>query len=152
MGSPFASQTTDTIALPFDPDQTATLRKLTGRELDKAQEVHLRNTIGGRWASHGWAAVFQRQLEKGIATNADAERLLRDPLNGYDRHTLVTAGLTAWSYPEPALSAEAIEDLDDDALEWFATEILKRTKPGLFQTEDEATAARKNGSGVSISR
>ena len=36
MGSPFASRTTDTIALPFDRDHTATLRKLTGRELDFA--------------------------------------------------------------------------------------------------------------------
>ena len=144
MGSPFASRTTDTIALPFDPPHTATLRKLTGRELDKAQEVHLRDIVAGRWSPHGWAAVFQRQLAKGIATNADAEHLLRDPLNGYDRHAIVTAGLTAWSYADPVLSPEAIEDLDDDALEWFAREILRRTKPGLFQTADEAEAAQKN--------
>ncbi len=152
MGSIFASQTTDTVVIPFDPAHTATLRKLTGRELDKAQEVHLRATISGRWAAHGWAAEFQRQLEKGIASNTVAERLLRDPLNGYDRHALVAAGLTAWSYPEPALTPEAIEDLDDDALEWFARAILQLTKPGLFQTEDEAEAARKNGVGASISR
>ncbi len=148
MGSIFASQTTDTVPIPFAAPHTATLRKLTGRELDKAQEVHLKNTIAGRWASHGWAAVFQRQLEKGIATNADAEKLLRDPLNGYDRHTLVNAGLIAWSFPEPALAPAAIDDLDDDALDWFAREILQRTKPSLFQTEDEREAARKNDSGA----
>ena len=31
-----------------------------------------------------------------------------------------------------------------DALEWFATAILKKTKPALFQTADEVEAERKN--------
>lgn len=142
--SMFASRSPDTIPIPFAPEHTATLRKLTGRELDTAQGDHLRATIAGRWAAHGWAAVFQRQLQAGTATAADAQRVLADPLNGYDRHSIVKAGLLAWTVPDPALNAEAIEDLDDDALEWFAVEIMKRTKPRLFQTVDEAETARKN--------
>lgn len=151
MGSIFASHTTDTIPIPSDPPHTATIRKLTGRELDRAQEVHLRATIGGRWAAHGWAATFQQQLAKGTATAADAERLLMDPLIGYDRHALVEDGLTAWSYTEPERGAKAIEDLDDDALDYFARAILKLSKPSLFLTADEAEAVKKTASAPSIS-
>ncbi len=167
MASIFASRTTsDPIPLPgTDPPQTVTVRTLTGGELDHAQGVHLRATIGGRWAAHGWAAVFQRQLAAGTATAADAQRLLEDPLNGYDRHALVHAGLMAWSFADPALpaqvsdadtSAEAIAaraarvkviaDLTDAPLEFLAREILRRSKPGLFLTVDEAEAKKKSAS------
>jgi hypothetical protein len=142
----FASRSTsDPIPIPgVDPPATCTVRKLTGRELDTAQGDHLRATIAGRFAAHGWAAVFQRQLKAGLATDADAQQVLDDPLSGYDRHAIVKAGLLTWTIPEPALSPEAIEDLEDDALEWFAVEIMKRTKPRLFQTADEAEIAQKN--------
>lgn len=39
----------------------------------------------------------------------------------------------------------AIDDLDDDALTFFATEIMRLTKPSLFETVDEQEADRKNG-------
>jgi hypothetical protein len=146
----FASRSqSDPIPVPADPPHTITIRTLTGREIDEAQEVHLKATIAGRWSAHGWAAHFQRQLTKGIATAADAAQAIADPLNGYDRHTLCGAGLVAWSYPDPVLSPEAIEDLDDDTLEFVARAILRRSKPGLFETADEAETARKNGSGPS---
>lgn len=38
----------------------------------------------------------------------------------------------------------ALEDLDDEAVEFFAREILKFSKPSLFRTEAEEEAARKN--------
>lgn len=150
--SMFASRSTETIPIPFDPGQTVTVRKLTGRELDQAQEAHLRSTIAGRWSAHGWAATFQRQVATGTATAADAERVLRDPLNGYDRHALVKAGVVAWSLAEPALSPEAIDDLGDDELDFFAVEVLKRSKPSLFLTPESSETERKNDSRGSIDR
>ena len=147
----FASRSADTIPIPFaDPPATCTVRCLTGRECDEAQKEHLKATIAGRWSAHGWAAQFQRQLAAGTATEADAAKLLADPLNGYDRHTIVKSGLIAWTLADPPLSPEAIEDLTDDALEWFALEILQRTKPSLFQTVEEAAAAKKNAFAVSM--
>jgi hypothetical protein len=168
----FASRSTsDPIPIPgVDPPATCTVRKLSGRELDTAQGDHLRATIAGRFAAHGWAAVFQRQLKAGLATDADAQHVLDDPLSGYDRHAIVKAGLLAWTITDPALPAPAadtsddttraktaaargtvIEDLDDDALEFFAVAIMRRTKPGLFLTVDEAEQARKNAPGPSSS-
>jgi len=143
----FASQTSQTIPIPGAAPHTVTIRKLTAGELDAAQGVHLRTTLAGRWAPHGWAAQFTQHLAKGTATPVEAERVLSDPLNGYDRHTLVKAGLVAWSVPDPVLSPEAIDDLDDDTLEFFAREILQVSKPSLFRTPEEAEAARKNASG-----
>ena len=159
----FASRTTDTIPIPFaDPPATCTVRSLTGRESDAAQAAHLTATIAGRFAAHGWAAQFQQQLAKGTATAADAEKVLADPLNGYDRHTIVKAGLLAWTIADPILPAPIakptdaaslaaaaardaiIEDLTDEELEWFAREILRRTKPALFQTADEAAVEKKS--------
>jgi hypothetical protein len=146
----FASRSTDTIPIPFAvPAATCTLRPLTGKECDEAQEAHLRATIGGRWSAHGWAAQFQQQLAKGTATEADAAKVLADPLAGYDRHTIVKRGLTAWSIADPALSAEAIDDLTDEPLEWFAREILRRTKPALFETVAERELVKKTGSAPS---
>lgn len=139
--SMFASRTTDTMPIPFESGQTITLRKLTGGETDAAQEAHLRATIAGRWSPHGWAATFQRQLAKGVV--ADVQQALTDPLLGYDRLTLATAGIVAWSMSEPALSPEAIADLGDDELDWVAREILRRTKPALFLTVEDAKAAEK---------
>jgi hypothetical protein len=143
MASPFASQSIETIPIPADPSATVTIRKLTGGELDAAQAAHLKSTLAGQWAPHGWAARFQRQLAKGIATVADVAAGLADPLNGYDRLALVTAGLVAWSYTDPPLSPAAIGDLDDESLEYFAREILRRTKPALFQTPEVAKADEK---------
>ncbi len=142
----FASRSlSDPLPIPgTDPPATCVVRTLTGREVDAAQEAHLRATIGGRWAAHGWAAIFQRQLAKGTATAADAEQLLTDQLAGYDRHTLVMAGLVSWTLADPVLSPEAIEDLGDDALEWFARAVLRQTKPGLFQTPAARETERKN--------
>jgi len=145
--SMFAAQTTDTIPIPFAAGKTATIRALTGGELDAAQGAHLKATIAGQ-STHGWAATFQRKLASGTATAADANAALADPLGGYDRHTIVKAGVLAWTVPE-ALSPAAIDDLVDDALEWFATVILRKSKPALFQTVAEVEETRKNASGGS---
>jgi hypothetical protein len=140
MGSPFSSKTHDTIPLPFDPPHTAVVRTLTGREVDRAQAEHVRSFINGR-STRGWAAVFARKLAEGTASNADAQKVLDDPLNGYDRYAVVKAGLVSWSY-EPPLTSEtrdaAIEDLVDDAIEYLATEIMRRTKPSLFMSQEDA--------------
>jgi len=158
MGSPFASHTQTTVPLPFDPPHTITIRRLTGLELERAQTEHLKNLVGGR-SVRGWSAHFQRVLA-GKATNADARAAIADPLAGFDRVVMVRAGLLAWSYPQPIKpelmpatsngsfkvpGPDAIEDLDDDALDFIATEILRLTKPALFYTkEDDADAAKKS--------
>jgi len=153
MASPFASHSKVTVAVPTDPGQTVTFRKLTGLEVEHAQSEHLKGIIAGR-SARGWSQAFQRVLAKG-ATDADAAAAIADPLVGYDRLSIVRAGLVDWSYPLPVQAqsitrtgdsfvsaVDYVADLDDETLEWLAREILKLTKPGLFQTQDEAEAAR----------
>jgi len=159
----FASQTQDTIPLPLDPGQTITIRKLTGREIEQAQVAHASGlAIGAAWS---WAERFRRTLEHG-ADDARVQALLADPLNGFDRQTLIRCGLIAWSYPQsikpvpaqpevpakdgkPAIAAspaqDAIGDLDDEAMDFIARSILKLTKPWLFETVAEQEHAQKNG-------
>jgi len=138
----FASQTQDTVALPFDPPHTVTIQKLSGKDLEAAQFVHMTGVATGR--GRNWATTFRRLAAAGVATNADAQKVLSDPLSGYDRLTLAKAGVKAWTYAEEVTPA-AIDDLVEEALEFFATAVLKLTKPALFQTDEEREAARKNG-------
>lgn len=144
----FASDTTVTIPIPSDPSHSVTLRKLTGRDIERAQGEHLNATVAGR-SPRGWAGIFHASLAKGTATEADAQKALSDPLAGFDRFTIVRAGLKGWTFkkdekPVP-VNDETVSDLDDDALEFFAVEIMRLTKPGLFLTDEERKAAQKNG-------
>jgi hypothetical protein len=118
------------------------VRKLTGRESDAAQESHRSQVAAGNVKA--WAATFRKILEKG-ATNADVLKALADPLTGYDRFVVARAGLVSWSYPE-SMSAKlkaGEEDLDDEAVDFIATAVLRLTKPTLFQTAEEAATAQK---------
>lgn len=135
MGSPFASLTvSEPIPLPFDAGQWIRVRKLTGREHEQAQAAHRGAFAAG--SARAWAVTFRRALEKG-ATDPDVLKALADPLTGYDRHAVALAGLVAWSY-DRAVDADAIEDLDDEALEFIAREVLQRTKPGMFAVDEGA--------------
>jgi len=158
MGSPFASKYTDTIPLPLDAPHTITIRKLTGKEVAEAQEAHASGLNSGQ--ARFWSLRFRRILESG-QPDADVLKALADPLTGFERFTMIRAGLLAWTYPEsitpvPANAAaktpaiDAVADLDDEAVDFIATEILRLTKPGLFLTLEAAEVERKNGSGGSI--
>jgi hypothetical protein len=153
----FASQTqSDPIPIPFDPPHWIQVRKLTGREHERAQEAHRDGLALGR--ANVWSVFLRRALEKG-ASNPEVLKAIRDPLTGYDRYALVRAGLVAWSYPQPikpemvpATSSgsfkvsgpDPIDDLDDEAVDFIATEVLRRTKPLLFAaTEEDAAAAAR---------
>lgn len=146
MGSIFASQTQRTIPIPFDPPSTVTIRRLTGREVEAAQDAHRSSLAAG--SARSWAVTFRRMLEHG-ASDPDVLKAIADPLTGYDRYALVRSGLVAWSYPlsvKPVDGAatDAVDDLDDEAVDFIATEVLRLTKPWLFQTKEDAEADRKN--------
>jgi len=144
----FASQTTsDPIPIPFDPPHTVTVRKLTGRELERAQQAHMIGIVSG--SARTWAARFSAMAKTG---DPKAMELLNDPLLGYDREAVIRSGLVAWSYSQPIAAVppsektpDAIADLDDEAMDFIAREIMRRTKPSLFQTDAEREEARKNG-------
>jgi len=160
MASPFASLTQETLPVPDDEGQTVTIRKLTGAECDAAQAAHAEAVVAGK-AGRGWSVAFRRIINRDVhATEKDAAQVLADPMTGYDRLALVHLGTVAWSYPQslvvvaaqpaiegkPAVAGyDALADWAEEPLDWLARTILRKTKPGLFQTVDEADEARKNG-------
>jgi hypothetical protein len=133
MASPFASFTKDTIALPFDPPHTVTIQKVSGRGVEKAQQVAAAELVSGR----GFAEKLKRLLLKD---DKETEAFAADPLLGYDRYTLMREGITAWTYPDPPTPA-AVADWGDDESEFIALAILNLTKPQLFA---DAETVRKN--------
>ncbi len=158
MAAPFASLTTSApIPLPFDPPHTVVVRGLSGRELEQVQDAHARSVALGR--TRLWSQTFRTILEQGLVKASELSAALRDPLTGFDRFAVVRAGLVAWSYPQPITPVAAgpavgdtpavdaydvLDDMTDELVEFIATEVLRRTKPALFLTDEEQEAARKN--------
>jgi hypothetical protein len=162
MSSAFASLTkSDPIPIPFDLPHTVIVRKLSGREYQRVQEAHAIGIATGD--ARLWSARFKRLLENSIAEKAEIERAIADPLTGFDRHMLVRLGTVAWSYQvslkavksapasegTPAIEAyDPIDDLSDEHVDFIAREVLRRTKPALFQSIDEQEHERKNATGA----
>lgn|SRR3990167_6419819 len=177
----FASLTQVTVDIPRQPGQSAILRKLTGRELDRAQAANIQSAASGILGRQ-WHERVKKQMKKGIEEirlkamtpeqlaereNAAALVELDDPMNGFDRFEVVKCGLVSWSYdaaerpvgksgPPNKKAAEAevidarmkaIDDLEDEYVDFFAEQIMRLTKPALYQTAEEREAATKNAAG-----
>lgn len=99
--------------------------------LDEGQWIRVRKLTGKQWEQ------VLREQRPG------------DRWSGFDRYTLVSFGLAAWSY-EQVVSADTIGDLDDDTVDFIALAVLKHTKAWLFtKTPADEEALTKNDSGPS---
>lgn len=168
MSSPFAHATAS-LEIPFDPPHTVTVQQLNGRQLGKAKQVFFNNLIAEVQVRGG--AKVQKDVETlfqvdAADVTAEVEKLKSDPLNGFDKYTLLYDGIKGWSYPQSlervpvaeltsdgraitVMRVPAIDALSDEAVDFFATEIMRLTKPSLFQTKEEAKAAQREADGVS---
>ena len=151
----FASQTqSDPIYVPFDMPNTIVVRQLTGAEYETVCEAHRAGVAGGRPTL--WPALFRKALTAGAA-NRDVQKAIADPLTGHDRYTLVKLGLVSCSRPLPMSKAdplvamtlaEAIDDMGDEALDFAATEVLRKTKPALFVVSEAVEDANTQPAAV----
>ncbi len=165
MSSPFASRTVVTLSIPFDPPNEVTLQKLAGRHLEKAEVAAQAKWIETMDAKGG--IKKQREIlrefeaDKPKAEPEPETDKPADPLAGLDPYTVCRFGIKAWTYEESlqeeqsddfegAWRVKAIDDMGPDELKWFATEIMRLTKPRLFQTKDEAKESEKNDSAPSL--
>jgi hypothetical protein len=158
----FESQTTsDPIPAPGVAGQWIQVRALTGRECDAAREAHASGVSSG--GARLWATKFRRMLEGSVTDKAQIDQAIADPLTGYDRFVVAASGLVAWSASVPlvatldakltekqqrdahyAVRLAAVEGLLDEEVDFIATEVLRRTKPALFQTVEEQQAEKKS--------
>lgn len=142
----FASLVTKTLPV-HGTSETITIRKLAPKALDKAREASRRaaaaelrlqrETLGDQQVRE-----LQEEIAK-VAASGEAERRV-DPLGLYDQGVLVREGVAAWSFAAIACTPDACDDIDEDRREWLAREILRLSKPSLFQTAAEQEADQKN--------
>jgi len=87
-------------------------------------------------------AIFRQMGKDGVEalkgmTSVEADAVLAaNPLSNYDIDVLLRAGVIAWSYDEK-LTPQALGELDEETRTWAATEILKLSKPSLFEPPEE---------------
>ncbi len=161
MPSPFASRTVATLPIPFDPPNEVTIQKLAGRHLEKAEVaaqakwIETMDAKGGIKKQREIMREYEADKPEADTTEEPPEKPA-DPLAGLDAYTVCRFGIKSWTYDE-SLEEDAttgrvlaLDDMDADSLEWFATEIMRRTRPRLFQTKDEAKETEKNASAPSL--
>jgi hypothetical protein len=137
--SVFTSRVTKILTLP---DGSVTIRKLNPKQLEQAAKASQQRAMADLSAMGG--ASVLKEMQALAPAKDDAPATPSNPLMVFDRVTLLEKGITGWTLDAP-VNVEAFEDLDEDTLNLLATEILTLAKPSLFQTADEAEAARKNG-------
>ena len=150
----FTNRVTRTVPVPVDPDHTITIRQLSPK--------HLRAALAAKAADDmaQARALVQSAGRESIAAMKDllpasgeenknaapARRGDRSKAAGpadYDRQTLLVSAITSWTYEE-ALTPETIEEIDDDTQTYLVEQVLRLSKPSLFQTAEEMEADRGN--------
>jgi len=145
----FASQVTQVVSYPGAPGSEIVIRKLAPKDLAKAARASQKRAlddlleVGGTEALKALKA-FETERPKTDDDAPSGPVAEPNPLDGYDLGTLVLRGVKSWNFEVP-VSAESVDDLDEDALTWLATAVLKLSKPSLFLSAEEREAARKNG-------
>jgi len=158
----FASRTTKDIEVPGGH---VTIRRLSYLQLEAAERATRKQAIlaltelqAATAHMEGVAQVIAEAIRRREAsTVAAAERVgdtasspvaeFPDPLNDYDQRTVLISGLvsvTLGGKTEKFTDVMA-DDLDEDIAPMLAREILRLTKPALFETPDAAEATEKNG-------
>ena len=139
----FASRTEKTIPIPFDPPHEVTIRKLAGRHLERAKQEGQIKSVD--WIRKLGGAEFSRELsalgdpaERAAALEKRKAEVRADPLQKFDRTVVLEKGIVRWTYPEP-VTPEALEDLEEEAGEWLAREILALTFPHGAGAEEKKT-------------
>lgn len=144
--SVFTSMVTETIAIPHDPGQSVTIRKLAPKHLDEAQQVNQKQSIEMLRDLGG--AAFLSELN-GLSKESVAGAVQADPLMLFHRPTLIHRAVIASTYDRDLSRLDVAEDLDDETQDVIARAVLRLARPALFEG---AEAEQKKGSPVSIVR
>ena len=135
--SVFTSLVTKVLNVPHDPGQTVTIRKLAPKHLDVAKRASFRQTIE---TMREVGASLIKEIQ-GLSSETVQAAAKNDPLMVFDRVELIAAAVTGWTYDVP-LEREHFENLDEETQDWLAREVLRLTRPALFDGE---AAEQKNG-------
>ncbi len=148
-----SSRSTRVVTVPGDDASTATIRKLSGRQLQAARDAW------GAAARQAYEAMGGAELQKGLASLGDpatvaarVAELQQDPCYGLDQAVLILRGVVALSdvpdFPTWTVDQKTAwyeDELGQEEAVLLAQAIVDLTLPA----RDEA--GRKNGSGPSTS-
>jgi hypothetical protein len=132
------SNLTERREVPHEPGSWFVFKLLSWKALEDARQAR---QIGALRSLSGLSDVV-RDLQQA-RTNGEVLATETDPLNDYDRATLLKASVKEWSYDAP-VNAETLADLDDVTAEWASREILNMHVRR--QVEREAGFFRTGGS------
>jgi len=116
------------VPVPHEPSEWMELKRLSWRQLERAEEVQSDNLLP-RMKKMGGDIINALQ-EVGREQK-------QDPAAKYDKGTVLGWGIVKWSY-DAEVSKENIDALDEKTADWAFREILSLNEP---RTEDE----QKNG-------
>lgn len=124
----------------YDGPTVVVVRRLGWSRLKEAARQHMRGGLEEIREMGGAAVVKEFQAFGGVeaAREKVREATQADPLASYDTRTLLLEGVVTLDGVEK--TPEAIDDLEPDVADGIARAVLRRARPGLFETED----ARKN--------
>lgn len=148
--SVFTSRVTSTLLVPGAPEQSVTIRKLAPKHLDAAQRRSQQSSMAALREMGG--SEFLRELQSLTATSEkDAAPVVEaDPLSGYDRVALIVSGVKSWTFTDDdgktvEVTDATVSDMDGEIQDWLAREILRLSRPVVFQSAEQRAAAQKNG-------
>lgn len=110
---------TKDVQIPHEPGESATIRRLSHRQLRQAAKAREKEGIG--WLREVGPELVKALRDGDAAGIQKIEEAQAANVNNYDRDQLLAAGLVAWTYPEPVT---AIADLDEDTAAFLAQAIF----------------------------
>ena len=119
--------------IPGEDGEWMEFRKLTGGELDQAEEVQTQRSLAMVKGLDS-AAMSAIRSDPGVPVVA-----VPDPAAAYDKDTLVQYGVMAWSYAE-ACDDEAKKRLEAATREWAASVVVE------MNVRPPVSASGSNGS------
>ena len=142
----FASDVTKEIITPSEPSYTVTIRRLSGRKLQRAHMATMREA-GAVVADVGGKEVFDTLKAMGgeeSARKRSAEEVPAD--RRFDRTQVLRDGIVSWS-AERQVDKAAIDDLEQETADMLFREILTLSRVTL--TAADVHAAEEQEGNVS---
>lgn len=131
----FASRNTRVLEIPGESGETATIRRLSWKQLREARESVERKALL-QLKEMGGAAVL-RELRAGESATPPAEPAAADPFLQYDPEILLKHGITALSGVQ-RITADVLADLEAVPAAWLARQIFE------FSTSERTEEQAKN--------
>lgn len=113
------------LSIPNEPGQWVVIRRLSGCQLEEAEEARTAK-VRQQLVALGKDAIDALSAFATPDGRAQVEAAAKDPANDYDWETVLRYGIVEWSYSDP-VTAEDIADLDKATRDGAVHAILRHS-------------------------